>query len=53
MAATRYDRKQRTLWSQSGPTPRLIFGAAIIAIVFDQKSIVMMTWCTRSSIAFA
>jgi len=33
MATARQDRKQRTLWSQSGPTPRLIFGAAIIAIV--------------------
>mgnify|MGYP006182265327 CR=1 FL=1 len=33
MATARYDRKQRTLWSQAGPTPRLIFGAAIIAIV--------------------
>ncbi len=33
MAAARLDRKPRTLWSQSGPTPRLIFGAVIIAIV--------------------
>jgi hypothetical protein len=33
MAQTRYDRKRRTLWSQSGPSPRLVFGAFMIAIV--------------------
>ena len=33
MAGPRNNRKQRTLWSQSGPSPRLLFGAAIIAIV--------------------
>jgi hypothetical protein len=33
MASSKLARKQKTLWSQSGPTPRLIFGAAIIAIV--------------------
>jgi hypothetical protein len=33
MSSSRLDRKRRTLWSQSGPSPRLIFGAAIIAIV--------------------
>lgn len=27
------NRRRRTLWSQSGPSPRLVFGAAIITIV--------------------
>lgn len=33
MASSSLKRKRKTLWSQAGPTPRLIFGAAIIAIV--------------------
>jgi hypothetical protein len=33
MASNNLYRKRRTLWSQSGPSPRLVFGAAIIAIV--------------------
>lgn len=33
MANNKFNRKRRTLWSQSGPSPRLVFGAAIIAIV--------------------
>jgi hypothetical protein len=33
MASNRLARKRRTLWSQAGPSPRLIFGAAIIAVV--------------------
>jgi hypothetical protein len=33
MAKNLSNRKRRTLWSQSGPSPRLVFGAAIIAIV--------------------
>jgi hypothetical protein len=33
MALGRGNRKQRTLWSQAGPTPRLIFGALIIAVI--------------------
>lgn len=33
MASSLSNRKKRTLWSQSGPSPRLIFGAAMIAIV--------------------
>lgn len=33
MAKLTYGRQRKSLWSQSGPTPRLLFGAFVIAVV--------------------
>lgn len=33
MASRPLSRKRKTLWSQSGPTPRMAFGAAMIVLV--------------------